>query len=294
MNPVIAKTNQRREGIANPLWTVLVLFHLPLLFAVPSAAHPGIGILMDRQGNVFYTDLTHVWRIAPDGTKSIVVPNVHTHELYLDPWGNLFGEHLWYEAGAAEPWRHYTWKLSAEGNLEKSPTRQGPRKDMSFARDLAGNMYWFEAGPPRGFTRKAIDGSTKRLGVTATYRDVRWITASANGEVYFTDDGDLRRLATDGSVTTLAVNVRESRDNWVGGLWLDALGRVYVAVWGARVVKRFDPSLRRVEVVARSQAPWAPSGGLVGPNGDLWLLETSEANAVRVRRISLSGTERIF
>ena len=27
-------------------------------------AHPGIGIVMDDDGNVFYTDLTHVWKIS--------------------------------------------------------------------------------------------------------------------------------------------------------------------------------------------------------------------------------------
>jgi hypothetical protein len=33
---------------------------------------------------------------------------------------------------------------------------------------------------------------------------------------------------------------------------------------------------------------------MVAPNGDMWLLETSESNAVRVRRISAGGAERIY
>ena len=60
-------------------------------------AHTGIGIVMDKHGNVYYTDLKQIWKISPDGTKRIVVPNVHTHELYLDSLGNLYGEHLRYE-----------------------------------------------------------------------------------------------------------------------------------------------------------------------------------------------------
>lgn len=30
-------------------------------------AHPGIGIVMDSKGNVFYTDLKQVWKIDPLG-----------------------------------------------------------------------------------------------------------------------------------------------------------------------------------------------------------------------------------
>ena len=62
-----------------------LLVSLLLAFLAPAAhAHPGVGIVRDRAGNVYYTDLTHVWRIAPNGRKAIVVRNVHTHELAMD------------------------------------------------------------------------------------------------------------------------------------------------------------------------------------------------------------------
>jgi streptogramin lyase len=120
------------------------------------------------------------------------------------------------------------------------------------------------------------------------------MTAAPDGTVYFTDNGDLRKLTPDGAVVTLATGLRERADQWVGGVWLDAQGRISVALWGGRMVKRFDPASGRTEVVARSPAPWGPSGGLTAPNGDLWLLETAEDNTVRVRRIAPDGRERIF
>lgn len=266
-----------------------------LLAALSAAAHPGIGIVMDRNGNVFYTDLTQVWKIAPGGAKSIAVRGVHTHELYLDPAGNLYGEHLWYEGEATDRWRHYLWRLAADGTYQKlTPDLEGFRRNHSFVRDAAGNMYWFEPGPPGAFIRRARDGAVTRLGENGAYRDVRWISATPAGEIYFTDAGDLRRLGADGGVTTLATKVRENPAHWLGGVWLDSQNRVYVAVWGGRKVVRYDPAASRVEVVARSAAPWGPSGGLVAPNGDLWLLETAEDNSVRVRRISSDSRERIF
>jgi hypothetical protein len=72
------------------------------------------------------------------------------------------------------------------------------------------------------------------------------------------------------------------------GLWTDAARNVYVAVYGLREVKRVSPE-GRVEVVAKSRFPWAPTGGLIAPDGDLWLLESTFANAVRVRRIENFG-----
>ena len=67
-----------------------------LLICLVAEAHPGIGIVEDSKGNIFYTDLEKVWKISKDGTKKVVVNNVHTHELYIDETDNLFGEHLWY------------------------------------------------------------------------------------------------------------------------------------------------------------------------------------------------------
>ena len=83
------------------LATLLGSLAVLALAATPLSAHPGIGIVVDSRGNVFYTDLKQVWRIAPDGTRSVAVPGVHTHELYLDAQDNLFGQHLWYEGEAS-------------------------------------------------------------------------------------------------------------------------------------------------------------------------------------------------
>ena len=68
------------------------------------SAHPGIGIVMDSKGNVFYTDLVHVWQITPDGEHQIALKNVHTHQLFLDENGHLYGEHSWYEGEATDKW----------------------------------------------------------------------------------------------------------------------------------------------------------------------------------------------
>ncbi len=273
------------------------------LAPVVAPAHPGVGIVMDSRGNVYYTDLKQVWKIAPDGKKSVAVPNVHTHELYLDAEDNLYGEHLWYEGEATDKWGHYVWRLSADGKLTQIiPPRQGFRddyRDFSFVRDRAGNMYWaIREAKPIVIRRVAPNGKITDLAAAAGLRDVRWMTAAPDGTAYFTDGPDLVRILPDGKTTRLARNLKEQvwwlfwvndRHNLMG-LWTDAGGNVYVAVQGARKVKRVSTE-GRVEVVAESPLGWAPTGGLVAPNGELWLLEYSLA-AVRVRRIRRDSTEK--
>src|SRR5205823_3445674 len=67
----------------------------------------------------------------------------HTHELYLDPAGNLYGEHLWYEGEAINKWDYYVWRRSPDGRVQ---TIYGPKRefrtDYSLVRDAAGNHYW--------------------------------------------------------------------------------------------------------------------------------------------------------
>ncbi len=276
-----------------------------LLLTAAVFAHPGIGIVISSRGEVFYTDLKQVWKITPDGKKSVAVANVHTHELYLDPDDNLYGEHLWYEGEATDRWRHYVWKLHANGKLERVlPPREGFREDYqdcSFVRDRAGNMYWAERRDPTIIRKRAPDGTITDLCKTHDFRDVRWIMASADGTVYLTDAGDLRRISPDGAVTTMARDLKERRlfehvfvdGHNLMGLWLDESGNVYIASYGDRLVKKITPA-GRVEVVTRSRAPWGPTGGLLAPNGDLWLLEYSDDNTTRVRQIRRDGTEKIY
>ena len=62
----------------------LLLLLLSLL-PVAVGAHPGWGIVLDRQGNVFYTDLENVWRIDAAGRKIVVRANGTVETLMHSP-----------------------------------------------------------------------------------------------------------------------------------------------------------------------------------------------------------------
>jgi len=104
--------NQRR--VAFDFFFALLLA-LSLGAVRPALAHPSVGIVIAPGGDVFYSDLTHVWRISRSGIKSIAVPNVHTHEIYVDANGTLFGEDNQWLGG--DRYRHRIWSRRADGAI---------------------------------------------------------------------------------------------------------------------------------------------------------------------------------
>jgi hypothetical protein len=263
--------------------TVILLF-----FAASSVlAHPSVSVVADSRGNVYYSDLTQIWRVAPDGTRSVVVPHVHSHELFLDANDTLYGENLWYNGDALKTWGYSVWKRTSDGRVSfVLPPRTGFNENFSFVRDAGGNQY-FAVHDKNEIRRKSPDGRVVAMA-RAPFKDIRWMTVTPNGIVYLIDLIDLVRITPDGKVTTIARNLSSHAlfgddRHRVQGLWLDRAGNVYVAASADRVIKRVTPA-GRVDVVAQSTFPWSPSGGVIAPNGDLWILEYSITNQQRVRK----------
>jgi hypothetical protein len=260
-----------------------------ILFAFSAAAHPPVALVIDSKGNVFYSDLEQVWRIAPGGVKSVAVPNVHTHELYLDAQDNLFGEHLWYEGDATKKWGFYVWKRDAAGRVSMvKPRTVGFRTNYSFVRDRAGNMYF--ADTERGQIRKiAPDGKVSL--VAGELKQMRWLHATPGGTVYTIDGSDLVRIR-DGRAVRLVRNVVKTSilrayvdfRHAIMGIWTDAAENVYLADYANGEIKRVTPA-GVVSKFADSTMPWSPTGGTFAPNGDLWILEATLTNQVRVRKV---------
>ena len=265
-----------------------------------ASAHPSVSVVMDSKGNVFYSDLNRVWMLAPDGQKSIAVPNVHSHELFIDRNDNLYGEHLWY-TGSTKKWSHRVWKREPDGTIsDVIPVTEGFREDYSFVRDTAGSMYLKALHRPLRITKRSASGTTTLLS-SGPFSDIRWMVAGNDGALYLVDSVHLKKILPDGRVVILAPSIASrsvSRLNVgarhaVMGLWMDGRANVYAANYGAGSVKRVSPS-GDVSVVDNSAFPWSPTGGMVAPNGDLYILEASVINEVRLKRIGHDGSVRYF
>lgn len=276
---------------------LIALLILPLS-VTPTPAHPGVGIVQDSRGNVYFTDLKQVWKITPDGKQSVAVATVHTHELCLDADDNLFGEHLSYE-GATQKWSHRVWQLKPDGTVgDVVPTTDGFRKEYSFVRDSKGTMYWAERDKETVVKKRPAAGKPG-THASGDLRQVGRMTATSDGTLYLMDSGDLRRIAPDGKTTLLTAKLsgqekppaKVSDLNYHMGLWTDKDGLVYVAVAAERLVVRVTAD-GKSSVVAKSSDPWSPSGGMVDRDGNLWLLEYDTNDTARVRRIDKDGRDK--
>lgn len=266
-------------------------------------AHPGTGIVMDSQGNVFYTDLVHVWKISTDGELSIAVEDVHTHELYLDSDDNLYGEHVWYNGEARDTWSYYVWCLSSSGEFEQTvpPTEEFPINN-TLVRDLDGSMFYAEKAADHELLKKETNSGQVTTHSKHQFRDIRWIHFSENdGNLYVIDYLGLKKVVPDGSVTVLLENLRESGrafasvgdHHYLMGAWTDERKQVYVAVYGAKKVTKINTS-GSSETVYESPRFWSPCGGLIAPDGSMWIMEFSSSNKTRVKKIETNGAETIY
>lgn len=246
---------------------------LLLSFALSTAAHPSVGIVVTATGDVFYSDLERVWRVAPDGRKTIAVPDVHAHELALDGSAVLGEDSDWL---GGDRYRHRIWKRTPDGRItDVVPWTESLRRPFGLVRDGTGAMYRIDCTLERRCTIWKRAGG--RVSALVSSGLLNWMIGTPAGELYYIDGPELRRVTRAGRIERVA-RIGEM----LFGLALDRAGNVYVAAHQDRAVVRVSPNGAKT-VVARSTAPWAPSGIAFSPSGEMWLLEWAGTRA-RVRR----------
>ncbi|MFL6193336.1 MAG: hypothetical protein ACJ75H_04150 [Thermoanaerobaculia bacterium] len=277
-------------------WVLFVL-------ARPAAAHPAWGIVVDPKGRVVVSEVetNTVWRIA-NGRAVPLLRGKHSHEIYGDAGGNLYGEDLQYRA-QGERWLLSLWRLTPEGreitllpptDTVKLPPGAGP------ARDRHGNTWAFR-GPfqrvpdlvlyRRGPEGRAVavaggaPGHADGRGRSARFSAVQGKAFGPDGSLYLADGGTVRRVTPAGVVTTLGGNplggVPHGRRPHLFGLAVDGRGSVWVADFDHGSVREIGLD-GRVRERWRSGRFWAPSGVAVA-GGSAYILE------VRPEALTLLG-----
>jgi len=269
-----------------------------VLISFTVTAHPGIGIVKDSKGNIYYTDLARVWKISLDGSKTIAVHNVHTHELYIDEHDNLYGEHLWYNGESKNTWGYYVWCLKNTGDLVKeiNPT-EGFLSNYSFTRDSMGNMYWVERFTTSRIMKKTRDGEIIKL-VEEKFGFIGWLNCTRNGSLYFTENNKLHKLFPDEKsnsyrIKTLVENIGSKSTDFsmMGrnydsyGIWTDTADNVYLAMIDSKKVIRTN-GVGNPQTVLTSNSMWTVCNGIFDNDGNMWVLENSVINEVRTRKIT--------
>jgi streptogramin lyase len=284
-------------------FAVLILGMVVAATASLVIAHPPTALVMDSRGNVYFSDLSSVRVLRPDGTTEIAVPQVHTHELWLAPGDTLYGEDV---RNVGDDYRHRVWKLAPDGALsDVIPWRSGfpdDYHDYGFNRDSVGLTYLLRRSERLVEVLDAAGDPVRTISLAGFEGFVHWLTVSPDGTVYISVGADLLTVPPGDTEATLVESglvERTEQFDWVHdrhalmGMWPDSAGNIYVSVFSGQVLKRVSPG-GETSIAARSPDDWSPVGGMVSADGSLWILEWSGSNEARVRRLDSDGTERIF
>ena len=293
-----------------------------LILTPVALAHPATGIVVDRKGQVYFSDLETVWKLDTNRKLSVFRPGVsgrHVHELTIDDQDNIYGEDISYEP-ATKKWISDVWRMTPLGALTYivAPTTDPPRA-LTMWRDRDGNTYFIDQNNHLKqrtiLLRRTPDGKATTFaggayghrdgkGTDAQFSSVGGLAFGADGSLYLTDGVSLRKVTMDGAVTTIAtnLNVRSSEDKPVlfeglygslAGLTVDANGVVFLADAGNRRLLKINPD-GKVEVALRADPPFFPNGAFATPSGDVYVLEVgftlpNITSGPRVRKVTPDG-----
>lgn len=306
-----------RRAILVPAFVVLALC---VLLAASAQAHPASGIVVDRKGQLFFSDLETVWKIDAGGRLTVFREGVrgrHVHELTIDAEDNIYGADVSYDSSTNPPrWISSVWKMTPAGVITYivTPTDNPPR-GASIWRDSQGNTYFVDQDNHKKretlLIKRTPDGQAARFaggaygqmdgkGEQARFGSVGGMAWGPDGSLYLADGGSLRKVLMDGTVKTLArgLDVRGSGDDPLGygslfGLAVDADENVYVADFGNRRVLKVAAD-GKVSTLARPERPWSPTGIALAPGGNIYMLEPALSvvngwSGPRVRKLSPDG-----
>ena len=281
------------------LVSMFITLVLCFLSCTKLSAHPGSGIVIDKEGNIYFTDTGKgVWKIDTQGKLSFL-PASRFHWMSIDETGSFakssksFGEYFERVISKTDKpdlimCSDFPLVINKDGNIYYANTRPGSAKIIKRTAD----------------GKETIFANNKILGFISD------ITSGADGSLYITESSNanantIRKIKTDGTISIIATFVgKEAKDlpletvpSYCRGVAVDSTGTIYVAATGSRSVLKITPQ-GKVTTILQSTNPWTPTGVAVF-RGEVYLLEwhdvtrenleVRDAWIPRIRKIGLDG-----
>jgi hypothetical protein len=270
------------------------------LVVTTSLAHPGSGIVVDRQGQVYFVDTGQgVWKLDTQGR---LMPN----------------------EGPAFHWM----TIDTDGHFVKTPLLSSPSaeirqvginptlilsSDFPLAIGRDGALYYPELGRDERLQVVRLVSSGTRTVLAKLPADtesgpLRWLNGMAagpDGSIYYTENQALRKINQQGTLSTIASNISVPNcvripgyDDRLGvhlrGLDVASDGTVYVAATGCGALLRIT-ARGEITAMLRTTSAWSPTGVAVAGN-NVYVLEYLHTASddrrewvPRVRKVSPDG-----
>jgi hypothetical protein len=272
---------------------------LCVLFGTRVTAHPGSGIVVDKYGQVYFTDTGKgVWKIDKQG-KLTYVPASRFHWMAIDEGGNF--------AESQKSFGEYFERVTMKG-VKPSLIMCS---DFPLTVNLDGNIYYADTrhGSAK-ILRRAPDGKETVLASDRIFEFINGICSGPDGSLYITEASNagantIRKITMNGEISIIAALVGKGGNDlpsgtvpsYCRGLAVDSMGVVYVAATGSRSVIKITPQ-GVVTTVLQESNPWTPTGIAVF-HGEIYVLEwhdvapsleeVREAWIPRIRKIEKDG-----
>ncbi|MEO7266356.1 MAG: hypothetical protein ABIW38_15675 [Ferruginibacter sp.] len=280
---------------------ILFLFSLIicLLVATTISAHPGSGIVVDKWGNVYFTDTGKgVWKIDTQ-CKLTYIPSSRFHWMTIDPVG--------YFAESQKTFREYFERVTEQSY--KHALIICPKFPLVVNKD--GNMYYSDyLHSPASIKRRTPEGNESVLASDKIFKFTSGIAAVQDGSIYITEASNanantIRKITMNGTVSIIATFIGkaaidlplENVPSYCRGLAVDEKGFIYVAATGSRSVLKITPQCK-ISIILQVPCPWTPTSVALF-NGEVYVLEwhnvaaadleNHTAHIPRVRKIDSDG-----
>lgn len=278
---------------------VIMFVFMQMLSSSMTFAHPGSGIIVDKYGQIYFTDTGNgVWKIDLNG-KLTFLPASKFHWMTIDPIG------------------YFAESLKSFGQYFERVTRQSTKPALIMCSDFPlvvgkdGNIYYADTRPSSAkIIRRTPDGKETVLASNNIFKFVSGIAVGADSSLYITEASNpnantIRKITMTGTISIIATFVGKSGNDlpletvpsYCRGLAIDSSGSIYVAATGSRHVLKISPQ-SEVTTILRTASPWTPTG-VAEFNGEVYILEwhdvspenleVREAYIPRVRKIGKDG-----
>jgi hypothetical protein len=279
-----------------------------LLLVQTASAHPSAGIVVDRNGNVYFQDAVGraIWKIDPQGKLTKYHDKLGGHWMALDAEGSFSrSKPVLFER--ITPDGEKPALIVADGGSPITVNRDG---HLYYLCGFSKTKPMDAGGPLIG--RMSVDGKLTVLtpNLKDRFEQVSGITGLASGpdgSIYAACPSAVLKIGQNGMVSTVVhpIELADCDKDFpdgnpdfplpaLRGLAVDTDGTVYAAAQGCHRVVRIAADGKATSIL-KAERPWSPTGVALR-GGDVYVLEYTNANGgpadgwtPRVRKLGRDG-----